>query len=157
MTWFNGTVKWFDLVKNYGFISPDEQLPRGGEVFVDSSAITKQQPHAMLRPLAIDEDLPKTLFAGQKVRFQLLTTRGGRMRATNVEVTAEAPVQSPCPSTQASPQSSPKHEKLTLSQLFSLAEMFEAAGNVKGLLNQVKKNTPPLMPCKLDLATLLGI
>ena len=65
-----GTVKWFNGEKGYGFISNDN----GGEdVFVHFSAINSTGY--------------KTLSEGQKVSFDLETdARNGKLRATNVEV-----------------------------------------------------------------------
>ena len=55
----NGTVKWFNATKGYGFIAPDDG---GSDVFVHVSEVEK----AGLRGL--DE--------GQKVSYELATNRG---------------------------------------------------------------------------------
>ncbi len=61
-----GTVKWFDNKKGYGFIAPDEG---GGDVFVHYTAVTM--------------DGFKTLAEGDRVAFEL--TRGEKgLRAENV-------------------------------------------------------------------------
>ena len=64
----NGTVKWFNAEKGYGFISNDE----GGEdVFVHFSSI--------------QGDGFKTLNEGQKVTFETETDpKNGKLRAANV-------------------------------------------------------------------------
>ncbi len=66
----NGTVKWFNATKGYGFITNDET---GEEVFVHFSGIVA--------------DGYKTLEDGQKVTFD--TTEGNRgIQAVNVQVVA---------------------------------------------------------------------
>ena len=65
----NGTVKWFNAEKGYGFISTDE----GGEdVFVHFSAIANQGF--------------KTLSEGQKVTFDIEQDpkNSSKLRAANV-------------------------------------------------------------------------
>ena len=63
----NGTVKWFNATKGYGFIQPDEG---GKDVFVHISAVER----AGLTGLSDD----------QKVTFDLETGRDGRASATNL-------------------------------------------------------------------------
>ena len=66
----NGTVKWFNATKGYGFITNDETVE---EVFVHFSGIVA--------------DGYKTLEDGQKVTFD--TTEGNRgIQAVNVHVVA---------------------------------------------------------------------
>jgi CspA family cold shock protein len=55
----NGTVKWFNTTKGYGFIQPEEG---GADVFVHVSAVEK----AGLR----------SLNEGQRVSFELQNERG---------------------------------------------------------------------------------
>lgn len=64
----NGTVKWFNSTKGYGFITDDST---GEEIFVHFSGIAA--------------DGYKTLEDGQKVTFE--TTEGNRgLQAVNVTV-----------------------------------------------------------------------
>lgn len=66
----NGTVKWFNAEKGYGFISNDNG---GDDVFVHFSAIVS--------------DGYKTLNEGQKVTYDTETdSRNGKLRAVNVTV-----------------------------------------------------------------------
>ena len=64
----NGTVKWFNAEKGYGFISNDE----GGEdVFVHFSAIQGEGF--------------KTLNEGDAVTFEVTEGQNGKLQASNVE------------------------------------------------------------------------
>ena len=71
---YNGTVKWFNAEKGYGFISSEEA---GEDVFVHFSAI--------------QADGYKTLAEGQKVTFETEPDpRGAKgVRATNVVAQTE--------------------------------------------------------------------
>ena len=64
-----GTVKWFNPVKGYGFITPDEG---GQDAFVHISAVER----AGL----------STLQEGQKVNFDLEDGRNGKSSAENLTI-----------------------------------------------------------------------
>ena len=64
-----GTVKWFNPVKGYGFITPDEG---GSDAFVHISAVER----AGL----------STLQEGQKVSFALAAGRNGKTSAENLTI-----------------------------------------------------------------------
>jgi len=63
----NGTVKWFNTTKGYGFIAPDDG---GADIFVHISAVEQSG----LTGLADD----------QKVTFDLIDGRDGRQMAGNI-------------------------------------------------------------------------
>ena len=63
----NGTVKWFNGQKGYGFIQPEEG---GADVFVHISAVER----AGLQ----------TLREGQKVAFETERGRNGKIAAVNL-------------------------------------------------------------------------
>lgn len=63
-----GTVKFFNIDKGYGFISPEEG---GGDSFVHISAVER----AGMRTL--DKD--------QRVKYELETDRRGKTSAVNLE------------------------------------------------------------------------
>jgi len=65
----NGTVKWFNTTKGFGFIAPENG---GKDVFVHISALERSG----LR------ELPDNT----KVTFELEAGRDGRERAVNIEI-----------------------------------------------------------------------
>ncbi|MEO1090868.1 MAG: cold-shock protein [Pseudomonadota bacterium] len=64
-----GTVKWFDTTKGYGFIQPDGG---GKDAFVH---ITEVQRSGL-----------DGLREGQKVDYELVEGRGGKLAASNLQV-----------------------------------------------------------------------
>ncbi len=68
MSKLTGTVKWFNSVKGFGFIAPDQG---GDDVFVHFSAI-------------ISENSYRNLKEGDKVEFDVQTSERGPS-ATNVK------------------------------------------------------------------------
>ena len=82
MTRQTGKVKWYDVERGYGFILLDT---KNHQLFVDWAHIRKAQFNQMSAPLASDDRLPKALFEGQDVSFDL-ANNNGRLRATNVDV-----------------------------------------------------------------------
>ncbi len=65
----SGTVKWFDTTKGYGFIQPDDGSK---DAFVH---ITEVQRAGL-----------DTLQEGQKVSYELVTGRGGKLAAANISL-----------------------------------------------------------------------
>ena len=65
----NGTVKWFNATKGFGFIQPDTG---GKDVFLHISALER----AGLREIA----------DGQKVSYDLETGRDGRTSASSISL-----------------------------------------------------------------------
>lgn len=64
-----GTVKWFNAVKGYGFIEPEDG---GRDVFVHISALERA-------------GIP-TINEGQKLEFELAPGRDGKTAADNLKL-----------------------------------------------------------------------
>ena len=64
-----GTVKWFNAVKGFGFIVPDDGAD---DVFVHVSAVQRSGMN--------------TLEEGQKVEYELVRGRNGKIAAQNLRV-----------------------------------------------------------------------
>ena len=64
----NGTVKWFNADKGYGFITPDGG---GKDVFVHVRKVQQS---------GLGDDLAE----GQRVSFDVVPVRGGRSQAGNL-------------------------------------------------------------------------
>jgi CspA family cold shock protein len=62
-----GTVKWFNPTKGYGFIEPEDG---GKDAFVHISAVERSGL--------------STLNEGQKVSYELVSGRDGKMSAENI-------------------------------------------------------------------------
>jgi cold shock protein len=62
-----GTVKWFNAVKGYGFIAPDQG---GKDVFLHVSALERAGLNAIAD--------------GQKINYELETGRDGRASAGSI-------------------------------------------------------------------------
>jgi len=62
-----GTVKWFNSTKGFGFIAPDEG---GNDVFVHISAVEASEMNSLQE--------------GQKINYELVEDRRGRMSAGNL-------------------------------------------------------------------------
>jgi len=65
----NGTVKWFNATKGYGFIEPEDG---GKDAFVHISAVERSGL--------------STLNEGQKVSYELTPGRNGKEAAENLSV-----------------------------------------------------------------------
>ena len=63
----NGTVKWFNATKGYGFIQPDDGSK---DAFVHISAVERAGLSG--------------LNEGQKVSYELVSGRNGKMAAENI-------------------------------------------------------------------------
>ncbi|MEM7270117.1 MAG: cold-shock protein [Pseudomonadota bacterium] len=64
----NGTVKWFNVTKGYGFIEPEEG---GSDVFVHITAVQRSGMEG--------------LNEGQKVSYEMEEGRNGRMAASELK------------------------------------------------------------------------
>ena len=64
-----GTVKWFNTQKGYGFINPDEE---GNDVFVHITAVQNS---------GLNE-----LNEGQRVSYELAEQHNGRVAAVNLSL-----------------------------------------------------------------------
>ena len=65
----NGTVKWFNSAKGFGFIAPDEG---GKDAFVHISALERSGI--------------SSLNEGQRVKFELESGRDGKSSAENLQL-----------------------------------------------------------------------
>jgi len=65
----SGTVKWFNSTKGYGFITPDDG---GKDAFVHISAV--------------EASGMQSLNEGQKVEYELVEGRNGKMAAQSLKI-----------------------------------------------------------------------
>jgi len=70
----SGTVKWFNTVKRFGFIGPDDGED-GKDVFVHVTAV--------------QEAGLQTLVEGQRLEFELKTMEDGRVCASELKLLEE--------------------------------------------------------------------
>lgn len=64
-----GTVKWYSDTKGYGFLVPHET---GKDIFVHVTELEKARLSA--------------LEAGQKIEYEVKTSRGGKVAACNLKI-----------------------------------------------------------------------
>ena len=67
-----GIVKWFNTVKGYGFITPDDGTP---DAFVHITAVQ-------------DSGL-RLIVEGQKLKYQMIESKNGKLAAGNLELVGE--------------------------------------------------------------------
>lgn len=75
-----GTVKWYNSEKGYGFITPDDVRPGERDMFVHASAVTKSLAPSGTGNL-------RNLEEGQRVSFDIGTNRD-KPCAVNIRVLA---------------------------------------------------------------------
>ena len=67
-----GTVKWFNATKGYGFIESEEQA---SDVFVHITAV--------------QESGLRLIVEGQKLKYQMIESKNGKLAAGNLELVGE--------------------------------------------------------------------
>lgn len=67
-----GIVKWFNTVKGYGFITPDDGTP---DAFVHITAVQ-------------DSGL-RLIVEGQRLKYQMIESKNGKLAAGNLELVGE--------------------------------------------------------------------
>ena len=67
-----GVVKWFNTVKGYGFISPDDG-----------------SPDAFVHITAVQESGLRLIVEGQRIEYEMIESRNGKLAAGNLTLVAE--------------------------------------------------------------------
>ena len=67
-----GIVKWFNTVKGYGFITPDDGTP-----------------DAFVHITAVQESGLRLIVEGQKLKYQMIESKNGKLAAGNLELVGE--------------------------------------------------------------------
>ena len=77
-----GYVKWFNEEKGYGFITPENN---GSDVFVHISTLESSG----IRPSTLRGENKAKGIKGQKVSYELTTSREGKVSAKNLKLLEE--------------------------------------------------------------------
>ncbi|ERL46126.1 Flagellar hook-associated protein 3 FlgL [Candidatus Micropelagos thuwalensis] len=67
-----GIVKWFNTVKGYGFITPDDGTP-----------------DAFVHITAVQESGLRLIVEGQRLKYQMIESKNGKLAAGNLELVGE--------------------------------------------------------------------
>ena len=67
-----GIVKWFNTVKGYGFITPDDGTT-----------------DAFVHITAVQESGLRLIVEGQKLKYQMIESKNGKLAAGNLELVGE--------------------------------------------------------------------
>ncbi|MBV0899260.1 MAG: cold-shock protein [Wolbachia endosymbiont of Fragariocoptes setiger] len=74
-----GNLKWFNTEKGYGFITPEDE---GADVFVHISTLE----NSGIRPDTLRGENKAKGIKGQKVSYELTTSREGKISARNLKL-----------------------------------------------------------------------
>ena len=67
----NGTVKWFNTTKGYGFIQPEVG---GGDVFVHASAVERSQLRTLVEGQTVAYDVERDRRSGKDSAINIRTS-----------------------------------------------------------------------------------
>ena len=67
-----GIVKWFNTVKGYGFITPDDGTP-----------------DAFVHITSVQESGLRLIVEGQRLKYQMIESKNGKLAAGNLELVGE--------------------------------------------------------------------